>query len=213
VDQQEDIHSVEPRDHGAAGKFSPDIDMLSTADVKAADDDSAPVAPDLAVDALRAARAITAGHGGSSVRRGGPWGAAGRRRRRSGGSGYSGSGPDARDPAPIGAILGKALPELGWVAPLAQARLMGQWESVVGPEIAARCQPVALVDGELKITAESTAWATQLRLMAPQLLRKITAGLPAGMVRRLVITGPAAPSWKRGPWSMRGGRGARDTYG
>ena len=49
---------------------------------------------------------------------------------------------------------------------MAQARLMGQWASVVGAEIAARCQPVSLVDGELKVAAESTAWATQLRLMA-----------------------------------------------
>ena len=91
--------------------------------------------------------------------------------------------------------------------------MLGQWASVVGAEIAARCQPVSLRDGELRIAAESTAWATQLRLLAPQLLKRIGAELPAGMVSRLHISGPSAPSWKRGPWSMRGGRGVRDTYG
>ena len=103
--------------------------------------------------------------------------------------------------------------ELGWVGPLAHARLMGQWASVVGPEIAARCQPVSLVEGELKVSAESTAWATQLRLMAPQILARIARELPGGLVTKLIITGPSAPSWKHGPWSMHGGRGARDTYG
>jgi predicted nucleic acid-binding Zn ribbon protein len=134
-------------------------------------------------------------------------------RRHKPGGGYSGARPDERDPALIGSILPGAMAELGWVGPLAQARLMGQWASVVGAEIAARCQPVSLVDGELKVSAESTAWATQLRLMAPQILARIARELPAGLVTKLIITGPSAPSWKHGPWSMHGGRGARDTYG
>ncbi|HEV2886589.1 MAG TPA: DciA family protein [Jatrophihabitans sp.] len=172
----------------------------------AASPDRAPDrAPDLAAGALRSARAIAAGRSTGRP-------AALRRVRRSGG-GYSGARPDERDPAPIGSILGSTMAELGWVAPLAQARLMGQWASVVGPEIGARCQPVSLVDGELKVAAESTAWATQLRLMAPQILARIARELPAGLVTKLIITGPSAPSWKHGPWSMHGGRGARDTYG
>jgi predicted nucleic acid-binding Zn ribbon protein len=135
-----------------------------------------------------------------------------RRRRSNDGPRYSGARPDERDPATLGSIVGRAVGELGWVGPLAEARLMGQWASVVGTDIAARCHPVSLVDGELKVSAESTAWATQLRLMAPQILARITADLPRGLVRRIVITGPSGPSWKHGPWSARG-RGPRDTYG
>jgi predicted nucleic acid-binding Zn ribbon protein len=161
---------------------------------------------DLAAGALRSARSIASGRGGS--------GRPSRlKRRRAAGGGYSGARPDERDPALIGSILGSAMTELGWVGPLAQARLMGQWGSVVGSDIAARCQPVSLLDGELKVSAESTAWATQLRLMAPQILARIARELPAGLVTKLIITGPSAPSWKHGPWSMHGGRGARDTYG
>ena len=113
----------------------------------------------------------------------------------------------------LGAIVGQSITELGWVGPLAEARLLGNWSSVVGSEIASRCQPMSLTDGELKISAESTAWATQLRMMAPQILARIGKELPPGTVRKLIISGPSAPSWKRGPWSMRGGRGVRDTYG
>jgi predicted nucleic acid-binding Zn ribbon protein len=168
-------------------------------------------AGDLASDALRSARAIATGRAGGRT----PGRYARQRRRAAGapGGGYSGARPDERDPMSIGAIVDRSMTELGWVGPLAEARLLGHWASVVGPEIASRCQPVSLVDGELKISAESTAWATQLRLMAPQLLARICREMPAGTVRRLAISGPSGPSWKRGPWSMRGGRGVRDTYG
>ena len=64
----------------------------------------------------------------------------------------------------------------------------------------------------LSVAAESTAWATQLRLMAPQILARITADLPRGLVKKIVISGPSGPTWKHGPWSSRG-RGPRDTYG
>jgi predicted nucleic acid-binding Zn ribbon protein len=173
--------------------------------------------PDIAADALHAARAMTGaqfgyGRGRTTT---GPVGRLARLRRRRqsfDGPSYSGARPDDRDPARIGDIVGRALPQLGWTAPLAEARLFGQWQTVVGPEIAARCRPVSLTDGDLKVAAESTAWATQLRLMAPQILAKIVTELPGGVVKRITFTGPVAPSWKHGPWSSRG-RGARDTYG
>ena len=38
---------------------------------------------------------------------------------------------------------------------------------MVGAEIAKHSRPVKLEDGELTVEAESTAWATQLRLLAP----------------------------------------------
>lgn len=165
------------------------------------------ISDDLASGALASARAIAAGRGDTAARQ--------RRRRRNPNAPvmYSGAKADDRDPQPIGAIVGRALPELGWVAPLATARLLGQWEVIVGADIAAHCQPVSLADGDLRISAETTAWATQLRLMAPRILARVAAEMPAGMVTKLLISGPTGPTWKRGPWSMRGGRGVRDTYG
>lgn len=219
----QDIHLDQVRETGDYRAPSPGIEDLSTALDKKASTVSgdAPDAADLAEDvpagdmaseALRAARAIATGRSGGRVT-----GRLARRRRGSArpgsAGGYSGARPDERDPMPLGAILGRSMTELGWVGPLAEARLFGHWSSVVGAEIASRCQPVSLVDGELRIAAESTAWATQLRMMAPQLLARICRELPTGTVRKLVISGPSGPSWKHGPWSMRGGRGVRDTYG
>ncbi len=207
------IHRQPDRFDTSGRELSPASELLSTGsagpdpatDSNDPDGDEA-AGDDLAAGALRSARAIATGRGGARPARL-------KRRRRAPGGGYSGARPDERDPAPLGRIVDRAMAELGWVAPLAEARLMSQWATVVGADIASRCQPVNLVDGELKVSAESTAWATQLRMMAPQILARITRELPPGMVRKLIITGPSAPSWKHGPWSMRGGRGARDTYG
>ncbi len=90
--------------------------------------------------------------------------------------------------------------------------MLGQWPAVVGSEIADHATAIALRDGVLSVTAESTAWATQLRVMRAQLLAKIAAAVGNGVVTSLRITGPAAPSWRKGPRHI-AGRGPRDTYG
>ncbi len=51
--------------------------------------------------------------------------------------------------------------------------MFADWPSLVGAEIAARCKPMSLTDGELRIAAESTAWATQLRLLTGKLLARL----------------------------------------
>jgi predicted nucleic acid-binding Zn ribbon protein len=126
--------------------------------------------------------------------------------------GYSGPGPDPRDPQPFGAILARLVKARGWQRPAAEATVFGAWERVVGPDVAKHSRPVKLEGGELTVEAESTAWATQLRLLAGSLLQRIAAEVGHNVVTRLHIHGPAAPSWSRGPRRVRG-RGPRDTYG
>ncbi|MGB2567731.1 DUF721 domain-containing protein [Micromonospora citrea] len=126
--------------------------------------------------------------------------------------GYSGPGPDPRDPQPLGVVLERLMKARGWQQPAAEATVFGAWEKVVGPEIAQHSRPVKLEDGELTVEARSTAWATQLRLLAGSLLKRIAGEVGHNVVRKLHIHGPAAPSWSRGPRRVRG-RGPRDTYG
>ncbi|MCT2279934.1 DciA family protein [Micromonospora chalcea] len=126
--------------------------------------------------------------------------------------GYSGPGPDPRDPQPLGAVLDKLVKARGWQQPAAEATVFGAWEKVVGAEVAQHSRPVKLEDGELTVEARSTAWATQLRLLAGSLLQQIAREIGHNVVRKLHIHGPAAPSWSRGPRRVRG-RGPRDTYG
>jgi predicted nucleic acid-binding Zn ribbon protein len=113
----------------------------------------------------------------------------------------------------IGSLLADYVDERGWDRPLAEARVFADWPALVGPDVAAHCAPESLRDGELRISAESTAWATQLRLLGGTLLARLVAELGPDVVTKLIITGPVGPSWKHGGWSVRGARGPRDTYG
>lgn len=126
--------------------------------------------------------------------------------------GYSGPGPDPRDPQLLGSVLARLVKARGWQQPTAEATVFGAWERVVGADVAKHSRPVKLENGELTVEAESTAWATQLRLLAGSLLKRIAAVVGHNVVRKLHVHGPAAPSWSRGPRRVRG-RGPRDTYG
>ncbi len=126
--------------------------------------------------------------------------------------GYSGPGPDPRDPQLFGDMLQRLMRARGWERPKAEATVFGAWEKVVGPDIAQHCRPVKLDAGVLTVEAESTAWATQLRLLAAKLLRNIAGEVGHNVVTKLNIHGPAAPSWNKGPRRVQG-RGPRDTYG
>jgi predicted nucleic acid-binding Zn ribbon protein len=95
---------------------------------------------------------------------------------------------------------------------VAEGAIFGQWPSVVGHHIADHATPTGLRDGVLNVSAESTAWATQLRIVQAQLIAKIAAAVGNGVVTTLKIRGPAAPSWRKGPLHI-AGRGPRDTYG
>lgn len=164
--------------------------------------------PELARAVLDAARARRTAGGSRRSSAGGGTSARSRNTRR----GWSGPGPDPRDPQLFGAVLTKLMKDRGWQRPAAEATLFSRWEAVVGPEVASRCRPIKLVDGELTVEAISTAWATQLRLLAGRLIKQIATQVGHDVVTRLRIHGPAAPSWSPGPLRIRG-RGPRDTYG
>ena len=125
---------------------------------------------------------------------------------------WSGAGPDGRDPAPIGAAVGDLVRDKEWDRQLRAAGILTRWEAIVGSDIASHCRPERLEAGVLTCVAESTGWATQLRLLAPRLLDRIGADLGPGVVTQLRVHGPTAPDWRHGPLRVTG-RGPRDTYG
>jgi predicted nucleic acid-binding Zn ribbon protein len=125
---------------------------------------------------------------------------------------WSGAGPDARDPATLGSAVGDLVRDRQWDKTLRSAGILTRWDRIVGAEIAGHCRPVRLEAGRLSCVAESTAWATQIRLLSASLLDRITAELGPGVVNSLHVQGPTAPDWRHGPLRVTG-RGPRDTYG
>lgn len=126
--------------------------------------------------------------------------------------GYSGPGPDARDPARLGNLVQGLVQDRGWQQTAASAGVVGRWDQIVGAEIAAHCRPESLRDGELVLVAESTAWATQLRLLSGRIRGRLATEVGPDVVRTIRVHGPTAPSWRKGPRRV-AGRGPRDTYG
>jgi predicted nucleic acid-binding Zn ribbon protein len=117
-----------------------------------------------------------------------------------------------RDPRGIDDILDGLTARLGWTSPLAKADLLASWAELAGAETALHSEPVAIEDGVLVVRCDSTAWATQLRLMRGQITTSIAQRFPDAGIESVKFDGPNAPSWKRGTRSIPG-RGPRDTYG
>ncbi|WP_285114777.1 DciA family protein [Leifsonia sp. fls2-241-R2A-40a] len=117
-----------------------------------------------------------------------------------------------RDPRGVGDVVDALAAQLGWTSALAQSDLLEGWRELAGEETAKHAIPDQITDGVLVVRCESTAWATQLRMMRSELLAHIAERFPEAGIESIRFQGPDAPSWKRGPRSIPG-RGPRDTYG
>lgn len=186
-----------------------------------------PATPDPDVpraEGLDLARSIARGLAGSGGPRRSRSGDAARRRRTTGPS-ASGAGPDERDPQTVEATIGRLIADQGWAADVRVHGVFTRWDAIVGRDIALHCRPEAFRPGDpeaadpreragrLVVRADSTAWATQVRMLAPTVVRRLNEELGDGTIGIVEVEGPRGPSWRKGRRSVRGGRGPRDTYG
>ena len=129
----------------------------------------------------------------------------------------SGAHPDDRDPQLLDATLGRLVAEQGWGEEVRVHGVFSRWSTIVGREVAEHVTPVSFEredeGGRLVVRTDSTAWATQMRLLAATVVRRLNEELGDGTVRVIDVQGPALPPWRRGPRWVRDGRGPRDTYG
>ncbi len=130
----------------------------------------------------------------------------------------SGAGPDERDPAKLAGLIDKMIINKGWDLQLATGKLRAQWIPIVGQDVGThvdieefKLDPSGQ-SGTLVLRAESTAWATQMKLLLPALEKRLEQEIGIGRLSEIKILGPNAPSWKHGLRSVPG-RGPRDTYG
>ncbi|GAA4124352.1 DciA family protein [Nocardioides fonticola] len=179
----------------------------------AATEPGAPVHRDDGLDLARAITRSTAGAATRPARRPRRAGGEGPRLDRTGRSGFSGAHPDDRDPQLLDTTLGRLVADHGWALDLRVHGLFARWAELVGEDVAAHCTPESFADGRLVVRTDSTAWATQLRLLAPRIVERLNLELGSGSVTLIDVQGPHLPSWKKGPRSVRDGRGPRDTYG
>lgn len=120
-------------------------------------------------------------------------------------------GGEYQGPQLLNESLEELISERGWREKMKDSDLFVKWGELVGAEIADHVLPLSFANGVLTLAAESTAWATQIRLIDHQIQSALAQG--GFEVSEIVVKGPNAPSWKKGGWSVKGGRGPRDTYG
>jgi predicted nucleic acid-binding Zn ribbon protein len=116
------------------------------------------------------------------------------------------------DPGLLAGAIDGLLDAHGWQQQAAMGSVFGRWAEIVGQDLAAHTSPESFADGELAVSADSTAWATQVRLLASVLVARLNAELGQGTVRRVKVRGPAPPR-QRGAWRVPGSKGPGDTYG
>lgn len=189
---------------GAAGEVTrgePDADPGDTADTGGTEGTADAAAASALARAREAARAKGLRPGSRPMRK-----------RRPLGHQSSGSGQSGRDPSLLGDQMDRLLVDRGWNVDVAVGSVMGRWPAIVGTDVAGHCTPVTFNDGVLTVRADSTAWATQLRLMSSSILGRLETEVGKDTVTELRVQGPSAPSWIRGLRKATG-PGPRDTYG
>ena len=97
-----------------------------------------------------------------------------------------------RDPKPMGDLMRLLVAGRGWGERMAVQRLADSWEQIVGPHVAAHCEPLRLIRGVLTIRVERGAWATELTLLASSIAQSADRFLGAGAVKeaRIQVGGP-----------------------
>jgi predicted nucleic acid-binding Zn ribbon protein len=111
--------------------------------------------------------------------------------------------PRREDPQPLTAAVGGLLSARGWREKAAVGAVFGHWQDIVGPQLALHTKPESFDSGELTVSADSPAWATQLRLMAPQLLKRLAEELGHNTVRHIRVNGPSGPPRRPGRLRVR----------
>ncbi|MER6915252.1 DciA family protein [Streptomyces sp. NPDC000594] len=168
----------------------------------------APSGVDLARVALRAAREQARARGAAAQEK---------RQARRGGGLRSGARADGRDPLALGAAINRLITERGWETPAAVGGVMGRWPQIVGENLANHCVPLRYDEAPdervLTVQCDSTAWATELRLLAPRLVARLNEDLGQGTVRMIKVLGPGAPRRGYGLLRAPGSTGPGDTWG
>ena len=80
---------------------------------------------------------------------------------------------DPGDIRPVGDSLSAVARHLGLGSSELVVSVFGEWESVVGPVLAAHSRPERLRDGELVVSVDEPAWATEVRFLSGDIAARI----------------------------------------
>jgi predicted nucleic acid-binding Zn ribbon protein len=86
----------------------------------------------------------------------------------------------------VGEALKGYLTRSGLGPRIAQAQLIAEWPTLVGPQIAAVTAPECVaLDGTMFVRVATSAWMNELQLMMPDLMARVNAGRGAGRIKTI----------------------------
>ena len=91
------------------------------------------------------------------------------------------------DPVPIGDALAAVRAELGMPAGDVLSTLDRRWSEIVGDDVAAHAQLVAVRDGVISVAVDSPPWATQLRFLETALIERANTVVGRDAVHAITV--------------------------
>ena len=94
---------------------------------------------------------------------------------------------DRPGPRPVGESVERVAGRLGAPPVAALKTVFGGWREAVGDAVADHAEPVSLTGGVLVVAVDQPGWATQLKLLAPEVIGRLNARAGEGTVHSLEV--------------------------
>ena len=91
------------------------------------------------------------------------------------------------DPRPVGESLDRLAARLGAPGAAAVSTVFSHWPDVVGPAVSAHTRPLSLRDGVLVVAVDDPGWATQLRYLGADVIRRLKELVGEAGIDRLEV--------------------------
>ena len=89
-------------------------------------------------------------------------------------------------PKVLGDVMSDMLKRSGLADRVAQAKVIPEWPTLVGPQIAKVTEPLSVTpQGTLFVAVTTNAWMTELSMMEPELLRRLNERTGRLQIKRI----------------------------
>ena len=102
------------------------------------------------------------------------------------------------EPMRVKELLGPLGRKMGMEDGAAARRVWGAWTEIVGPDVAMHAEPTSLRAGVLRVRTESTAWATEIGYLGPEIARRANEVIGNGAIKEVKVWTSPAPIAQRG---------------
>jgi predicted nucleic acid-binding Zn ribbon protein len=96
-------------------------------------------------------------------------------------------GDDDADPTRLADVVERLVKGWGAASTGTTRTVFGDWDEIVGTQLAQRTRPTSLRRGTLVVAVSDPAWATQLRFLEAELVARIRAMTGTEEVRKIEV--------------------------